>query len=114
MTYFEKIKVNKNELKYYNELLQLDLEEDAPFYNKDDIERLGAKQDDYIGIYTITFDNENYITIDLASGSCNYYDNIVLWDKDGHELMCADCNYTIDSFELFYDEDIYEVRLEVE
>lgn len=113
MTYSKTIKMSVEERNYYNELLQLDLEEGNTFYNEHDIERLGAKTDDYIGITSVEFENGNYITIDLASGSCNYYDNIVLWDKDGYELSCADCNYTIDSFELFYDEDIYEVKIEL-
>ena len=113
MIYRGTFKMSVEEQKHYNELLQLDLEEDYPFYNKEDIERLGAKQNDEIGITSIEFENGNYITIDLASGDCNYYDNIVLFDKDGHELTCADCTYTIEGFDLFYEDDIYEVRLEL-
>ena len=37
MTYKEKIKITQEELNYYNELLQLDLEENLPYYNKHDI-----------------------------------------------------------------------------
>lgn len=113
MTYKGKVNITQEELNYYNELLQLDLEENLPYYNKHDIERLGAKTDDYIGIRTITFENGNYITIDLASGTSNYYDNIVLWNKNNEELSVSDCNYEISNFSLFYEEDIYDICFEV-
>ena len=112
MTIFkEKLKISQEELNYYNDLLKLDFEDLEN--NKHEFERLGAKQDDYIGIRTIEFLNGNYITIDLASGMNNYYDNIVLWDKNGYELSVSDCNYDINSFEMFYDEDIYIVEMEI-
>lgn len=110
MVYRKEVKITQEELNYYNELLQLDLEESLPYYNKNDIERLGAKTDDYIDIRVINFENGNYITIDLASGTSNYYDNIVLWNKNNEELLVSDCNYEISSFELFYGDDIYEVK----
>ena len=113
MTYEETIKISQEELNYYNELLQLDLEEDEPFYNEHDIERLGAKKDDYISIRTIEFSNGNYITIDLASGGSNYYDNVVLCDKDGNELLCSDCSYEISDFKLMYDGNVYSVIFEI-
>lgn len=107
----EKIKITQEELNYYNELLELSFEDLEKY--KHDFERLGAKQDDYIGIRTVEFKNGNYITIDLASGMSNYYDNIVLWSKDNQELSVSDCNYDISSFEMFYDEDIYVVEMEI-
>lgn len=112
MRYVEKFKISVEELKHYNELLQLDLEEDLPFYNKDDIERLGARKNDYIGIATITFKNGNFIGIDVASGDSNYYDNIVLYDKYETELYVLDCDYKIDSFEFTYDNDTYVIEIE--
>lgn len=114
MTYKEKIKITQEELNYYNELLQLDLEECLPYYDKHDIERLGAKTDDYIEIRTIEFKNGNYITIDLASGTSNYYDNIVLYSKDNEELVVSECDYKISDFSIFYKNDIYEIELVVE
>lgn len=107
MEYKGKVQIKKEDLKYYRDLLSIeDLEE-----NNDGI----GRQDDYIYIASVDFDNNTYITIDLASGLSNYYDNIVLWEKDGdivNELSCSDCNFDIDSFELFYDEDIYTVEIE--
>ena len=104
MRYVGKFKIEKERLEYYTDLLSIeDLEQDD--------KGIGLK-DDYIGIAKVDFDNGNFITIDLASGSTNYYDNIVLWDKDGNELICSDCTYDIDNFSLFYGEDIYDVYME--
>ena len=112
MTYKEKVKIPQEELNWYNDLLKLDLEDNTT-QNEHDIKRLSAKIDDYIGIRTIEFENGNYITIDLASGTSNYYDNIVLYNKEGQELMVSDCSYEINSFSLFYEEDIYDIEFEV-
>ena len=110
MTYKQKIKITQEELNYYNSLLSLELDECSPYYNRDEIELLGAKTDDYVGIAVAEFTNGNYVTIDLASGGSNYYDNIVLYDKDGQELVVSDCKYELSSFNLFYQDDIYEVE----
>ena len=112
MTYKEKVLISQEELNWYNNLLQLNLEDNTT-QNAHDIERLSAKTNDYIGIRTIEFENGNYVTIDLASGTSNYYDNIVLWNKDGYELMVNDCNYKISDFSLDYDNDIYDIEIEV-
>ena len=74
---------------------------------------LGAKKDDYIGVTVAEFPDGNYITIDLTSGDSNYYDNIILYDKDGQELVVEDCNYELSDFYVMYGGDIYIVELEV-
>ena len=112
MEYKAKFRISVEELKHYNELLQLDLDEDLPFYNKDDIERLNAKTDDYIGIARVDFENGNYLLIDIASGSSNYYDNIVLYDKYDSELYVFDCEYKIDSFDFEYENNTYSLEIE--
>lgn len=114
MTYKGILKITQEELNYYNELLQLDLDKCLPYYNEHDIERLGAKTHDYISIRKIDFDNGNYVTIDLASGDNNYFDNIVLYDKSGNELICSDCTYELSSFSLYYEDDIYDIEMVVE
>ena len=110
MVYTEVVKISKSDYEYYNKLFELNFEEDS----EDKINNYGGRIDDYIGITSVEFSNGNYITIDLASGSSNYYDNIVLWSKDGQELVCADCDYNIGNFELFYNEDVYNVIFELE
>ena len=121
MVYKGKMKISQEEINYYNELLQLDLEKCSPYYNEHDIERLGAKQNDFIGVRTIDFDNGNYVTIDLASGDSNYFDNIVLWNKDNQELLCSFCTFELlcksynfrSNFSLCYNNDIYDIEMVV-
>lgn len=112
MEYKKKFRISKEELHYYSELLSLDLSKDMPYYNEHDIERLNAKQNDYIGIGVVEFENGNYLTLDLASGDINYYDNFVLFDKNGNELLVFDCCYNIDTFFFDYGEDSYIVEIE--
>lgn len=112
MKYEKVLNMSNEELNHYNALLELDLDESLPYYNKHDIERLGAKTDDYIGIATIEFENGNYITIDIASGNSNYYDNIVLYSECGEELYVLDCFYKLDSFEFDFEDCTYIVKIE--
>lgn len=107
MEYKKTLKLNKDYVEYLRNLLSI---EDLSIDNKG-IGRI----DDYIGIASVDFPNNKSITIDLASGSTNYYDNVVLWEKDGiyyNELDCSDCNFDIGTFELFHDDDIYIVEIE--
>ena len=106
MFYIGKYKITEEEDLYYKKLLEInDLAED----NKN----IG-KQNDFISIACVEFINGNYVTIDLASGSTNYYDNICLYDKNGNELICSDCNYDKGSYELFYKNDTYVIKKVVE
>ena len=73
---------------------------------------LNAKTDDYIGIARVDFENGNYLLIDIASGSSNYYDNIVLYDKNDSELYVFDCEYKIDSFDFEYENNMYSLEIE--
>ena len=110
MIYVEEFKIAKEQLDYYNKLLQVDLDCCSPYYNEEEIEKLNAKIDDYIGIGVAEFKNGCYATIDIASGSSNYYENIVLYNKDGEELDVNDCTYELNSVELFCDEDTYIIK----
>ena len=114
MKYMGSYRLTKKQLDYYNELLLLDLDDFLPYYNEEDIERLNAKKDDYISIGCIEFGNGNYLTIDLASGGSNYYDNVVLWNNKGEELICLDCDYNLGNFEFEYENDKYCVYLMVD
>lgn len=111
MQYSGQFKIKKQDYDFYTRLLNL-----ANFDELTDEQMINekARKDDYIGITEIEFSNGNYITIDLASGGNNYFDNICLFNENGTELMCADCNFEIDSFSLFYDDDIYDVKMIIE
>ena len=76
---------------------------------------LCPKTDDYIGLFYVEFENGNHITIDVASGGSNYYDNCVLYDADGNELKVYDCGYHIGRTMVFmYHDDRYIVEIEFE
>lgn len=62
------------------------------------IEELNACQDDYVGLFSIDINKDYNITIDIVSGSSNYYDNIVIWknnDLSYNEVGCLECEFEI-------------------
>ena len=108
MVYRETIKIKKEVLERVNALL--DIEELGEYTEEQKL--LNPKQDDFIGLMLIDFKNGNSITIDVCSGTGNYYDNCVLKDKDGYEITCFDCNYSIDKeMEFNYENDTYIITL---
>lgn len=111
MIYKAKIELSQAEITLYNRLLEeIDFDDDTKEM-QDKIAELGAKQDDQIGIYSYEFENGNYVNIDICSGSSNYYDNIVLFDKNGNELWVNEYDFRIDSFEFELDDDTYIVEI---
>lgn len=112
MRYKGFLKISKEDMNYYNDLLQLDLDINSEYYNIEDISRLSARTDDYIDIGIVEFRNGNFVVIALTSGNSNYYDSICLYDKEGRELLCRDCNFEISSFSLSYKNDIYDIVIE--
>ena len=94
------IKADKKYIDYINRLLQdIDFDDDSLEMQKL-IKELNARQDDNIGLFSIDI-NENYVlTIDIASGTSNYYDNIIIWKKgenklDYREVACLECSFEI-------------------
>lgn len=73
-----KIKIRKKEFEDRQELASVNFEET----DKETIERLGAITDDTINWLCFKFENGKTITIDICSGTSNYYVNAVLWNKD--------------------------------
>ena len=94
------IKADKKYIDYINRLLQ-----DINFDNyslemQKLIKELNAKQDDYISLFSININKDYVLTIDIASGTSNYYDNIVIWKKgktelDYREVACLECDFEI-------------------
>lgn len=105
------IGISKSDYEKYNALLDIPILNDELLYGDDN--RWGAKTDDYIPGFCATFDNGKYITIDLASGSSNYYDNIVLWDENDRECLTLDCTFEIENFEFEFDNEEYVVKFEI-
>ena len=94
------IKADKKYIDYINRLLQdINFDNDSLEMQKL-IKELNAKQDDYISLFSIDIDKDYVLTIDIASGTSNYYDNIVIWKKgktelDYREVACLECNFEI-------------------
>lgn len=99
---------SKDDLERINRLLEeIDFEDDSKKMAKL-IDELDAREDDNIGLFSIDLNDTYNVTIDVASGSSNYYDNIVIWEKDEtgayNEVACLDCGYGIGDLELSKEE----------
>ena len=94
------IKADKEYINYINRLLQDINFDDESLEMQKLIKELNAKQDDYISLFSIDINKDYVLTIDIASGTSNYYDNIVIWKKgetelDYREVACLECNFEI-------------------
>ena len=94
------IKADKKYINYINRLLQdINFDDDSLKMQKL-IKELNARQDDNINLFSIDINKDYVLTIDIASGTSNYYDNIVIWKKgenklDYNKVACLECNYEI-------------------
>lgn len=94
------IKADKKYIDYINRLLQdINFDDDSLEMQKL-IKELNARQDDNIGLFSIDINKDYVLTIDIASGTSNYYDNIVICKKgktelDYREVACLECNFEI-------------------
>ena len=92
------VKADKEYIDYINRLLQdINFDDDSLEMQKL-IKELNAQQDDNINLFSIDINKDYVLTIDIASGTSNYYDNIVIWKKGKTELeyvTCLECNFEI-------------------
>lgn len=94
------VKADKKYIDYINRLLQdINFDDDSLEMQKL-IKELNAKQDDNIDLFSIDINKDYVLTIDIASGTSNYYDNIVIWKKGETELCynevaCLECSFEI-------------------
>ena len=98
--------ITQKEIDKLNKFFEINFDnvkENGDYEQQDLIDELGAKQDDTMGLFTFKFENGKSITIDLDSGSSNYYDNIILWDNDGEEEFVFDCDFEFNSTMEFVD-----------
>lgn len=94
------VKADKKYIDYINRLLQDINFDDDSLEMQELIKELNAKQEDNIGLFSIDINKDYVLTIDIASGTSNYYDNIVIWKKgktelDYREVTCLDCSFEI-------------------
>lgn len=85
-TNINKVKVSKAEFNKMQELASINFDE----ADKETIDRLDATTDDCIKWLYFDFSNGRTITIDICSGTSNYYVNAVLWNARGEEETCFD------------------------
>lgn len=98
--------ITQKEIDKLNKFFEINFDnvkENGDYEQQDLIDKLGAKQDDTMGLFTFKFENGKSITIDLDSGSSNYYDNIILWDNDEEEEFVFDCDFEFNSTMEFLD-----------
>lgn len=94
------VKADKKYIDYINRLLQdINFDDDSLEMQKL-IKELNARQDDNIDLFSIDINKDYVLTIDIASGTSNYYDNIVIWKKgknklDYNEVACLECEFEI-------------------
>ena len=94
------VKADKKYIDYINRLLQDINFDDDSLEMQRLIKELNARQDDSISLFSIDINKDYVLTIDIASGTSNYYDNIVIWKKgktelDYREVACLECNFEI-------------------
>ena len=94
------VKADKKYIDYINRLLQDINFDDDSLKMQELIKELNAKQDDNISLFSIDINKDYVLTIDIASGTSNYYDNIVIWKKgetelDYNEVACLECSFEI-------------------
>lgn len=92
---------SKDDLERINRLLEeIDFEDDS--------KKMAKLIDELDARVSIDLNDTYNVTIDVASGSSNYYDNIVIWEKDEtgayNEVACLDCGYGIGDLELSKEE----------
>ena len=92
------VKADKKLIDLCNRLLSdIDFNNDSMEMQKL-IEELNACQNDYVSLFSIDINKDYNITIDIASGSSNYYDNIVIWknnDLSYNEVGYLECEFKI-------------------
>lgn len=105
------IKATKKDIEDFNFILNTDLA-DMTEEQKDLYE---CHPYDCIGLWEVNFPDGSYLTIDLASGDINYFDDVVWHSADGKRDITFDCSYKFgvdDEFEV--DGTIYKTKWIIE
>jgi hypothetical protein len=84
------IDFTKEEFDHINKLLSIRSFDDL---TEDEMARMGAKRDDFQGIFWIKFPDGAEMTYDLCSGSNNYFDDIVL--TLGNNEYVPECDFEL-------------------
>lgn len=112
MVYTEKLQVEKKDVDRWNFLLSKDIDE----MTEREVDVYNVKENNKEGGYEVKFSDGSYITIDLYSGSQNYYDDIVWHNADETRSETFDCLYSFadePKEEFTVGEDTYVIEFEV-
>ena len=105
------VSISREEFDRINRLLAIQSLEEM---TDEELREQGANTDVCEGLFFIEFDNGATMTIDLRSGSSNYYDDVVWTSADGTNDVVLDCSYELDDIEVEIDGELYIVNIEVE
>lgn len=109
MTYSKTVKLNRKEVERIERLLSIISFEEL---TDEEMNELGAKCDDFIPLFWVDFEDGPMLTVDVCSGSNNYYINAV-WSKGWKEVV-LDCQDDLSLFDVDFDDIYYLVTVEVE
>ena len=111
MTYVENVSLPAETFDRINKLLAL------PYFDEmtdNEMRDAGAEDGTYEGIFEVSFEDGTSFSYDLCSGSSNYYDNMVFYDKEGYESV-FDCDYELDrKIEFDVGENSYVINIDLE
>lgn len=102
------VSISREEFDRINRLLAIQSLEEM---TDEELLEQGANTDVYEGIFYVEFDNGATMTIDLCSGRCNYYDNVVWTSADRTHDVTLDCEYELDNIEVEIDGELYFVNI---
>lgn len=106
MEFISTIKVSKEKIKKYNELLDMPSEDDG-------IIKMGYPEDATIEYFTAEFKNGYFADIKICSGQSNFFCDPVLFNKNGYEVCVLDCADALDGeYEFESNGDTYKVIIE--
>ena len=91
MIYREVVEIEKITLDRWNFLLSKDFDD----MTDEEMEKYNAKPYDSEGGFYVEFRDGSNVTIDLASGDTNYYDDVVWHSADNNTDIVFDCSYGI-------------------
>lgn len=96
MKYVSEVEISRKEFDYINRLLRdIDFNDDSDEM-QDIIDKLDAHKYSHPCGFWFDFDDGSHITIDIYSGSSNYYDDCLWVSSDGKEDYLFDCSYWLD------------------
>ena len=110
MKYVSEMEISRKDFERINRLLEEVDFNDSSDEMQDIIDELDARKDTMPYGFWFEFDNGSHITIDICSGSSNYYDNCQWVSSDGKDDYLFDCDYWLNEENEFHptdNDDVY-------